>query len=534
MAATRRYPALSAIELSCRPLTFVCVHFSDDYFHNLAKSECVCDPANEVIVVDNRNNADFTTLSSAINAGIRQATHAVVVVVHEDVVLPDNWQQHFELALRELEASDPNWGIVGVGGWSQDGRFDGHLSDPRSYRDTLGPVKFRTIGSLDDQLLGLKNDGLLLDADLPSIHNIGRDLIATLSQRNRAAYVVNAPTIHKYADETGKIIATADDSPKIKDRTRLAYKAEAACCDEYIAHKWGLVAVEAQPLDISPEQETILDRPVMLIARGGGGSRLLHTIALDMGLFAGTKINVSGDAMEMVMPVYKGVIRKYSCPAAWQKDAIAGDLRLGAAAMLHNAGWPALWGFKLPETVYLLPEIIAAFPHARFLHALRDPLSTCLKREHITGRVDNQIGRAVIPPGYDHVGRPRAHIHDDAGAMRMAVTTVHQLDLALTHLPGDRTCVVRFETMLAEPNQVIAEVARWLGKDATGCRLAATVDPARAENPVQKYPAEVEAEVQDFLLPLRRKLGYVTDERSRYAGLVGRFNAMLGRKTARE
>ena len=47
-----------------------------------------------------------------------------------------------------------------------------------------------------------------------------------------------------------------------------------------------------------------LDCPVVLLGRGGSGTRVLSQIAQQMGIFLGNDINVSGDSVEWVGPIY--------------------------------------------------------------------------------------------------------------------------------------------------------------------------------------------------------------------------------------
>jgi hypothetical protein len=506
----RQYPTLSPLEINYRPLSIVCVHFSDDIVHNFRKSQCVSDPLNQVIEVDNRNDAHFTNLGEAMNAGIRQAIHPTIAIAHEDLLFPHYWQQHFEKALRELEIQDPSWGILGIAGRNAEGKFEGHVSDPRSYRNTLAERAFVPVNWLDEQLLILqKDDPVLPDPDLPSIHNIGRDVARTASQKSRLVYVINAPCVHKYADAEGRIIQVRQDSPKIVDRRRFAYKAESACSTEYYNYKWGLEAeTDGGEPDLSPRLAEILARPVIFVARGGGGSRLLSSIAKAIGIFLGNDLNPAGDCLEMVMPIYMGVIRKYKCNASWQKERTVPNLRRAAIDMLQKAGWPRAWGFKLPEAMYLIDELREAFPEAKFVHLVRDPLATCLRRTHMTGRLDNQVGRAVIPAGYDYAGRARALIHSDSPAVRMAVTTCHQLDMALSSLPADATYTIRFEDILRDAGAVGKVLAGWLNMAPPGEQIAKVADPARAAHPAVKYPSEVEDQVRGMLQPIRVRLEY--------------------------
>ena len=78
-----------------RPISFVTVHFCNELKHNLMTSPAVSNDLNELIIVDNRQNLFFDTLGQAMLHGINQAKNELIVVVHEDVVLCDGWQQKF-------------------------------------------------------------------------------------------------------------------------------------------------------------------------------------------------------------------------------------------------------------------------------------------------------------------------------------------------------------------------------------------------------------------------------------------------------
>src|SRR5262245_49896161 len=125
-----------------RPLSFVVVIFSNEYFHNILRSDCVRDPFNQLIIIDNTANLYYHTLSEAINAGLAQARHELIIVVHEDVYLPTGWQACFESSLRTLEQFDPHWGVLGTVGWTEEGKLVGHFRDPRGARNTFEQGKF--------------------------------------------------------------------------------------------------------------------------------------------------------------------------------------------------------------------------------------------------------------------------------------------------------------------------------------------------------------------------------------------------------
>jgi hypothetical protein len=156
--------------------------------------------------------------------------------------------------------------------------------------------------------------------------------------------------------------------------------------------------------------------PIVLLARGGSGSRLLSLLALDAGVFLGNELNISGDSLEMVPAIYQGVVDKYGGNPMGASEQIASRLRVAAAEMLAKRESDGPWGFKLPEALLLLPEIQLAFPDAHYIHMMRDPVSTCLRRTHMTARLDNHIGQVTLPLAYDWVGRPRGMIRQDSPA----------------------------------------------------------------------------------------------------------------------
>ena len=521
--ATRQYPEITPAQTPpTRPISFVVVRYSGDYEHNLLQSPCVHNPLNELITVDNEGNLFYRTLTEAMTAGMARARHRLVVVVHEDVVLLDGWQARLEEALAALEAHDPHWAVVGAVGWTAEHAIYGHWSDLNGYVNSFAGAEqpFHRVARLDEQLLVFdRHRPIRLDLDIPSFHHIGRDVALVARQQGLAAYVVDAPTIHKYADAEGTRLFVRKDSPKLEERKTLTYIADRACCNEYIIQKWPELYIRdySPSLLALPAMDTalrrVLDRPVVLLARGGGGSRLLSTLAQDLGLFLGNELGGAGDARELVLPIYQGIYERYSCKASWQRQRTIPRLKAAAARMLVQGNPKAApWGFKLPESLLLLPEIGLAFPEARYIHMVRDPLATCLRRTHMTARLDNQIGRVTLPLAYDYAGRPRRHILDDSPAQHMAYTTIHQLDLvaqALDAIPESRRLLIRFEDVVERPAEHVEQVGRWLGLPRRQQTLEAVIDPDRIRRPKATYPPEVEEATARLLRACRMEYGYL-------------------------
>jgi hypothetical protein len=526
------YPKIpSNIANPKRPFSFICVKFCSEFEHNIAKSECVHNDLNEFIVIDNTANLFYSTLGQAINAGIKQATHDLLVIVHEDVVLLPGWQSLFEQSLNALEAVDPEWLVAGVVGWDAKGDFQGHLSDPHSYRNSLLDNSFAEINRIDEQVLILrKSKGLFPDPELPGIHHIGRDLTQEVAKKGLKAYVLNAPSIHKYADEQGKLIETAKDSLKIQLRRRLGYLAERACSDEYIEKKWpilnaaSMVFIQSGPWVNArvPEfiqsgkftdqyRQDILDAPIILLAKGGGGSRLLSVLASDINLFIGNDVNPTGDSREMARSIYRAVIRKFRCPNEFQKVNIVPDLQATAAQMLEQANWPEKWAFKLPESLFILPELSVAFPNASYVFLERDPLATVLRRPHMTASLDNQIGQITLALAYDFFEISRDQILVDGDMVHKSRATAHQFELIENfrqYIPDEKWLRLRFEDLMSIPESLLLDLSDFTGQEVVSKNILLEFDQERASRTDEDYSDEMAKMVTTILEPIRSKFGY--------------------------
>ena len=230
--------------------------------------------------------------------------------------------------------------------------------------------------------------------------------------------------------------------------------------------------------------ETI-DAPVLLTGRGGSGTRLLSQIAADAGIFIGS-LNKTGDSTEWVKLIYRMSVEagaQPELPSGWRYRE---QIQARAAQFLDQdaARHVPLWGLKLPEAMLVLPLLIDAFPRAKVVHLVRHPISSSLRRTHMTSRLNNPIGAVVLPAAYRYSNRDVARMATDEPYLHNACSWNFQVTrvarYARAALGESRYLEVAYEDLCAEPSRVVAAVYSFLGCAADARETAIPVDLSRA------------------------------------------------------
>jgi len=143
----------------------------------------------------------FASASVAYNAGIRQSTGDIVVLAHQDVYLPPDWDLRLAAAVSNLSVTDPHWAVLGVWGIASQGEARGY-----SYCTGLEKVLGRPFDvpiactSLDEALLVLRRSAnLTFDEGLPGFHLYGTDICLAARQKAMNCYIIPAFCIHNTA-----------------------------------------------------------------------------------------------------------------------------------------------------------------------------------------------------------------------------------------------------------------------------------------------------------------------------------------------
>lgn len=281
------------------------------------------------------------------------------------------------------------------------------------------------------------------------------------------------------------------------------------------AAKFGYVQTAAPARKPVPKRD--LDAPVVLVGRGGGGTRLLSELALSAGIFLGNELNVSSDSMEWVDLIYAHAIRRAryggkaeTNPQGFRTRARA-ILREGRDSGAWANGEP--WGWKLPETMMILPDVIDAFPNAKIVHLLRHPVTSSLRRTHATSRTDSEVGRSVMVAAYKLLRGGARQIEQDPDFMHNATTWRFQVQRAVSlgrkSLPKDRYLEVYYEDLCERPQVVITKLSRFLGIPAKDF-VPPSIDPDRKRSFEPGDPRI--STVWEFCEPVAKHLGYGLDD----------------------
>ncbi|MCY3874357.1 MAG: sulfotransferase [Rhodobacteraceae bacterium] len=254
---------------------------------------------------------------------------------------------------------------------------------------------------------------------------------------------------------------------------------------------------------------TILSQPVVATGRGGSGTRLLSMLLQEHGVFLGNRLNGSEDSIEWIGVQYESAARKLTDGApergCWN-EALSGC----AEKILQRGQWKEgqLWGWKLPETMLILPEVVQAFPNARIVHLVRHPVDTCLRSTHVTSRTDIPVGAATLHAAYSRLGW-RRDPGDDDDYIRNSASWVFQVQGAIQfgrELGSSRYLEIRFEDLCADAQAVSDAIARFLDIPETESAVGGIIDNTR-----RRYWAEGDKralEVWSICGEIGKTLGY--------------------------
>lgn len=230
-----------------------------------------------------------------------------------------------------------------------------------------------------------------------------------------------------------------------------------------------------------------IDGPVLLIGRGGSGTRMLSQLAERLGIFLGNEANKSGDSTEWVPLVYRMVAEEGGSRELPTGSSYRGAIREQAQRVLSRVPRRAshLWGLKLPETMLVLPLLIDAFPQAKVVHLIRHPVSSSLRRTHMSSRLNNPVGAVTLPAAYRYAERDVDRIASDEPYLHNAYSWNFQVRRIARYgratLGDGRYLEIAYEEFCSEPARAAATIGAFLGWTGEGVG-AIPVDASRSSD----------------------------------------------------
>ncbi len=188
------WPCVENTMSAINPITFViAVNDRDLFERNFLASPCLRQSQHHQILIQE----NFNSAAKAYNDAIDRAANDLIVFCHQDIVLPEAWLSQLQLSLDNLAITDPNWGVLGSYGKTQDGCGWGCVYS--SGRNIVGEPLDRpvVVQTLDEIVLILrKSSGLRFDGLLPHFHFYGADICLRAAKRGMKSYTIYAFCIH--------------------------------------------------------------------------------------------------------------------------------------------------------------------------------------------------------------------------------------------------------------------------------------------------------------------------------------------------
>ncbi|MFN3460611.1 MAG: sulfotransferase [Oceanibaculum sp.] len=215
--------------------------------------------------------------------------------------------------------------------------------------------------------------------------------------------------------------------------------------------------------------------PILIGATGGSGTRAIRDALIAAGFFMGTTVNHAGDLRHappvldrLINPVLERTgsldYRLADLPDTLVETGLDG-LRDVAATVLAEGGHPALWGWKNPRLMFVLPFLAEALPGLRFIHVLRDGRDIALSDNR--QQIDRHFAARHGHPAPDE---PEALA---LAAIRFWSETNLEALACGQALLGDRHHLLPLEDATAPDSPALAELLRQLRPDIDAASLAA-------------------------------------------------------------
>ena len=206
--------------------------------------------------------------------------------------------------------------------------------------------------------------------------------------------------------------------------------------------------------------------PYVVGATGGSGTRVVARLLRGGGLFLGTHLNVSEDAIDFGAYSDRWINQFIShdpSEAAFEQP-MAEDLRqvLARHCASEQLQDSMPWGWKEPRSIYLLPFWARQFHALKFLHVVRDG------RDMAYSSNQNQLnkhGRALLSWRERLMSRPLRSM------LLWSRINLAAADYGSLELPG-RYLLIRFEDLCAHPVEETQRIFEFVGLKGEAAMIA--------------------------------------------------------------
>lgn len=184
------------------PVTLVVPVGDEDVFRDCLLSSRLVEDTGACELIAQRG---WSTAAKAFNDAIDRAHNDLIVCLHQDVLLPDEWHERFVSAITQLEMQQGPIGVAGCAGITSHGKTAGHMY--RHDREFHPPVALpAAVETLDEMLICFrKSSGLRFDENLPSFFGYAVDLCLEASRRGLKNYAIDAPCFHQAKSRQGRL-----------------------------------------------------------------------------------------------------------------------------------------------------------------------------------------------------------------------------------------------------------------------------------------------------------------------------------------
>lgn len=187
-------------------MTFVVATHKEDVFqNNIGISKIFID--NEYGFIVKRG---YTNVQKAYNEGIEEAQTDIVVLLHNDVYCPPEFEDQLLCGVERLEGV--KWGVLGAIGADASGKLYGNMMDRG--KNLGAPVSWPVgVASLVEPILVIKkSNGLRPDENMPNYSLYGTDLCLQARVKALKRFVIGVFVHHNSTSELGQ----PGRSPKIE------------------------------------------------------------------------------------------------------------------------------------------------------------------------------------------------------------------------------------------------------------------------------------------------------------------------------